>query len=190
MKTKNLKNVFILLGGLETAKSNIKTMNNSKFIHFRYIRKFTNHFRWETFTQAQSNTVLLLNKRLVFGSGPRFKIINTPKFMLSIGTLYMFENEETLESPAHTHYNHRISSYLSFNFKSTNELYEFSSITYYQPKIDYFNDFRFTNQTTLNIALTKLISLEIGFRYIYDAFPPMGVINDSFCTEIGFKATL
>ena len=189
-KTKSLKDVFLLLGGYETIESNSNMLSNAKFAHFRYTRKFKKHFRWEAFVQTQNNLTLLLKKRIILGTGPRFRVIHNKKIMLSLGSLYMYENEETLESRPQIHNNQRISSYLSFNYIGFGEFCELNSITYFQPRIDLFNDYRFSTQTSLNIAFSKSISLIFGLRFMYEAFPPEGVNKNSFSTEMGLKAIL
>lgn len=186
-RSKSLKDIFLILGSYELSKSNTSTLSNAGFAHLRYTRKFNSYFRWEVFTQFQSNPVLLLKMRAVAGTGPRFKIINKPKLKSSLGVLYMFEHDETIEATPQTNNNHRISSYFTFTWSLPKNIGEFSTITYYQPRIDYFNDFRLTNQTALSFALGKNIALVIGLRYLYDAFPPEGVIKSSFASTMGIK---
>ncbi|HPS28151.1 MAG TPA: DUF481 domain-containing protein [Bacteroidales bacterium] len=188
LRSKSLKDVFLMLGSYEISKSNSNTLTNAGFAHLRYTRKFNSYFRWEVFMQYQSNPVLLLKMRLLAGTGPRFKILNNPGLKSSLGTLYMFEHEKTQETVPETHNHQRISAYFTFTWSLPKKIGEFSTITYYQPRIDYFNDFRITNQTALSFGLGKHIAFVVGIRYLYDAFPPEGVIRNSFSSEMGVKA--
>ncbi len=189
LRSKSLKDVFLMLGSYEVSKSNSSTLTNAGFAHLRYTRKFNSYFRWEVFMQYQSNPVLLLEMRLLAGTGPRFKILNKPGLKSSLGSLYMFEHEKTNETVPETHNHHRISAYFTFTWSLPKKIGEFSTITYYQPRIDYFNDFRITNQTALSFGLGKHIAFVVGLRYLYDAFPPEGVIRNSFSSEMGIKAS-
>lgn len=189
VRSKSLKDVFLLFGAYEISKSNTSTLSNAGFVHFRYTQKFNKYFRLEAFVQYQSNPVLLFKTRFLAGTGPRIKILNKPKIKSSLGLLYMFEYEETLETIRNIHRDHRISSYFTFTWSLPDKIGELSTITYFQPRIDYFNDFRLTNQTSISFALGKHISLVIGMRYLYDAYPPDGVIRNSFASNMGIKAS-
>jgi hypothetical protein len=189
LRSKCLKDVFLLFGAYEISKSNTSMLSNAGFVHMRYTRKFNKHLRLEAFTQYQSNPVLLIKTRVLAGTGPRIKILNKPTIKSSLGVLYMFEYEETCETIPEIHRHHRISSYFTFTWSLPNKIGELSTITYYQPRIDYFKDFRLTNQTEIGFALGKHISLVVGMRYLYDAYPPEGVIRNSFATNMGIRAS-
>lgn len=188
-RSKSRKDVYLLLASYDFAKTNSGDLNNAGFGHFRYTHKFNNFFRMEGFVQYQVNPVLLLDNRSLFGTGPRFKILNKPKLKSSLGTMYMFELENTLEQIPNHYANHRLSTYFTFNYVFADDKIEFSTITYYQPLFNNFNDFRFNNQTSLSISVIKNLSLEFGISYLYDSSPPSGVIGNSFSSKMGVKAS-
>jgi len=189
LRSKCLKDVLLILGSYELSKSNTSTLSNAGFAHLRYTRKFNKFFRWEVFTQYQSNPVLLLKMRALAGTGPRFKIANKPKLKSSVGTLYMFEHEESSETIPKTYNHHRLSAYFTLTWTLPGNVCELSTITYYQPRIDFFNDFRLTHQSAISFALGKHIALVAGLRYLYDAFPPEDVVKSSFASDLGIKAS-
>jgi hypothetical protein len=188
VRSKSLKDIFLLLGSYDLVKSNSSQLSNAGFVHYRYTHKFNRFFRWEAFTQYQNNEVLLLDRRLLIGTGPRFKILNKPNLKSSLGTLYMFENEKTSELIPQIHNDHRMSSYFTFTYSFAGNLCEINTITYYQPVLNNFADCRITNQTSISFNFKKHISFEIGVKYLYDSSPPQGVINNTFSSNMGIKA--
>ncbi len=94
------------------------------------------------------------------------------------GIAYMSEYEELLEPVDYIREN-RISSYFTF----TLEPYEgvtFVSTTYAQPRVNEFNDYRLCNETSLNLGITKKLTLSTTFNYNYDAAPPEGVPTSTY----------
>lgn len=187
-RSKSRKDVFLLLGNYDLKQANTGNLSNDGFVHFRYTHKFNNFFRLEGFVQYQTNPVLLLDNRMLIGTGPRFKILNKPTLKSSLGTMYMFEIENTLEKIPNHYTNHRLSTYFTFNYVFADDKIEFNTIAYYQPLFNNFADFRITNQTMLSFKILKRISLQFGINYLYDASPPKGVIGNSFSSVMGVKA--
>ncbi len=187
-RTKTKKSVFLILGSYDLTKTNTSNINNSGFIHFRYIRKFNNFIRLESFIQYQNNEVLLLDKRTLLGVGPRLKLFNKENLKSSFGVLYMYEIEQTLEDIPQLNRDHRLSSYFTFTYAFPKDLCEVNTITYFQPRLDDFSDFRLTNQTSLYFKIIKNISLSVNINYLYDTKPPKGVISNSFSSTMGVKA--
>ena len=73
---------------------------NARFQHLRYNYTFkdSSFFTIETFAQYQYNVIKLLKNRLLYGLGPRFRLLNGEKAHLYIGTLGMFEFERLSDS--------------------------------------------------------------------------------------------
>jgi hypothetical protein len=82
--------------------------------------------------------------------------------------------EEYLIEPILVHKDHRISSYLSFTLLPEEEV-SFINTTYVQPLIDDVSDFRISNESSLNLGITKKLILGMSLRYGFDARPPEGV---------------
>lgn len=186
-RSKSRKDVFLLLGSYDLKKTNSGNFSNAGFAHFRYTRKFNKYFRWECFVQYQANPVLLLDKRSLIGTGPRLKVFNKPNLKLSLGAMYMYELENTLEDIPQQYSDHRLSTYFTVNYVIINDKVEITSVTYYQPLFQDFSDLRITNQTSISLFFTKNLSFDIGLKYLYDASPPVGVVSNSFLTKLGLK---
>ncbi len=188
-RSKSLKDIFLVLGSYDLTKSNFININNAGFVHLRYTRKIFDYIHWELFGQTQTHEKLLIDNRTLIGTGPRFKLVDKPAFNSSLGTMYMYEIEKTLEEIPQQNLNHRLSTYFTFTYAFPNDVCEISTITYYQPVLTNFNDCRITNQTSLSFKVIKYISFEVGVNYLYDTSPPEGVISNSFATKMGIKAS-
>ena len=160
-KSKSLKDIFLVLGSYDLTKSNSININNAGFVHFRYTRKFNSLFRWEAFIQNQTHEKLLIDNRTLLGTGPRFKLIDKPKLKSSLGAMYMYEIEKTLEEVPQQNNNHRMSSYFTFTYAFPNDVCELNTITYYQPVLTNLSDCRITNQTSLSFKVIKYLSFEV-----------------------------
>jgi len=186
-KSKSLKDIFMVLGNFDLTKSGSQEFSNSAFGHFRYNRKFSSFFRWEAFAQVQYNKLLSVGIRTLAGTGPRLKLLNKKNGVGYLGTLYMYEYEETTELNPEIHRNHRLSSYITFSISIPKIKGEFVTTSYYQPRLDKFNDFRFSNQSHLAFHLTQKLRWTTGFSFLYDEFPPAGVSKRALSLDQGFR---
>jgi hypothetical protein len=187
VRSKNKKDILLLLGNYELLRTSTESLTNTGFGHIRFTHKFNSFFRLEAFSQYQTNENLHLKNRYLLGFGPRLRVFNRKNADSAFGCLYMAEWEEITEALPETILYHRLSSYLSFNFVIKEDFCEITSITYYQPLITDFGDYRLSNNTSLHIKLFKNLGFETGVKYSFDSQPPLGVINNSFSTTMGVK---
>ena len=187
LRSKNKKDILLLLGNYELLRTSTQSLTNTGFGHIRFTHKFNSFLRMEAFTQYQTNEKLNLKNRHLLGVGPRLRVFNRKNADSALGCLYMAEWEETTDDMSGLILYHRVSSYLSFNFVIKEDFCEITSITYYQPLINDFNDYRLSNNTSLHIKLLKNLGFETGVRYSFDSQPPAGVINNTFSTTMGVK---
>jgi putative salt-induced outer membrane protein YdiY len=151
---------------------------NSGFQHLRYnyTIKDSSFFTIEAFFQHQYNTIKLLKKRLLYGIGPRFRLLNTPKSRIYIGALAMYENEKLTDSLETSRNITRLGSYMSFKWDILKNL-SFVSITYYQPAFSNFHNFRLSTETSFQLKITDSFSFKTGLQANYDSKPPENVQN-------------
>ncbi|MCI0450585.1 MAG: DUF481 domain-containing protein [Chlorobi bacterium] len=151
---------------------------NSGFAHVRYNHKVTKELlRWEVFTQVQFNGALDVGLRGLAGTGPRFKIYDSDEFRFYAASLYMFEYQENV-SKTIIERNHRSSSYLSFTIDVGKV--EFSNTTYWQPKVNYFKNYRIHSQTDLLFEIFEQLDFKTGFTYRYDTRPFPGIPKSTY----------
>lgn len=177
------KSRWLLLGGYNrTQFTNIdvpgsapKNFANNGFGHVRYNRSLGKTVTWEAFLQSQFDEIQEVNIRSLIGTGPRFRLVEKDSLQLFFGALYMYEYEETSEMPAIVYNRHsRLSSYLSVGFQPTGYL-SINHVSYFQPRLFHFTDFRISSETTLDIRLTEKLVWRTYFQFIYDEKPPLTV---------------
>ena len=185
-KSKNLKNIWLILGSADISKAKNEDFEDASFLHLRFNHKLTKHLRWEIFTQLQSNLPIGVRLRYLAGTGPRFKLISSTNFNLYFGSLYMYELEKTTDSIKSVRHFNRNSSYCSFSFAFPKIHAELVSTTYYQPNFANINDYRIFTENRLEFAITKKLKALTSFNYFYDSRPPSGINNYTTSFDQGF----
>jgi hypothetical protein len=176
------RNRILAIGDLAFIKAGAKDFVNSGYQHLRYNYKLLNWLTWEAFIQAQYNRILLLDRRYLAGTGPRFKLLKTKNVRAYTAVLYMYEyqsqNNDSLES-----YNNRISSYITIgmSFKKV----EFATTTFYQPNLNNFNDYRIANDSAFEIIITNHFNFKVGFNLLYDTKQPIGIPDLTYILKNG-----
>lgn len=186
-KSRDLRSIWLLLGNYELSKAEDKDFSNAAFAHLRYNYKFSKWIRWELFSQIQYNRLLGVKSRLLLGTGPRIKFLHDKKKHAYAGLSYMYEYEETLESPAVINSHHRLSSYLTFSLGFPALQSDLVWTTYYQPRPDVFSDFRMMQQTSLTININKHIRFTSAFFLLYDSHPPAGIGRRAIRVDQGIR---
>jgi len=177
-KSKSTKDLWLLISDLSLITGNQEKFSNAGFGHLRYNRKIGESIRWEAFAQIQYNSLVKVDQRVLFGTGPRFKLTQLDNAKFYLGIAYMYEEEDLIE-PIVVERNHRMSSYFSFSLFPEDEV-TFVSTTYVQPLLTDSKDFRLSNETSLDLGITKKLILSITFRYGYDSRPPDGVPKSTY----------
>ncbi len=179
LQYKKLKNTHLFINDISIIRSNTNNLVNFGYAHYRFNRALVpgHKVKLEAFTQVQYNSVQKIKLRSLAGTGLRFKLIgnDTVNFNLGISAMYEYEEITTPE------FNNAVrnSNYLSFNAKILKQ-WSLKTITYYQPSIGDFSDFRISNQTSVSHNLTKQISILGTLSYLYDSNPPQGVPSDIY----------
>lgn len=160
---------WLFLHSLNTSISNLATIENSLFFHVRYNYRKTKRLTYEVLTQYQKNVPLKIDHRVLTGLGPRFGFIKKKNFELYGATILLYEYDNELETEIE-HSDLRLSSYISTEYK-LNDKVEWVAVVYYQPRIDYWEDFRTTLQTQLRFLIFKSLAFTSTYMMSYDAFP-------------------
>src|ERR1051326_2289345 len=137
--------------------------------HIRYNTKLNDWLRWEAFTQIQNNLITQIQSRFLLGTGPRFKIVSTNKFHFYAASLIMYENEIEKTKPPVKHSDLRSSSYVSFTIIPSKTI-EVITTTYFQPRINFFADWRVLNQLVVKVKASKHFSISLRWNYLHDRY--------------------
>lgn len=187
IKSKNLKNSYLLLLNLEYTQANSNVLSNSAFTHFRYNKKLNNWLKWEIYEQLQYNRLLNLKSRFISGTGLRFKLTKGKIFKCYIGISGFYEYEETRDEINRFKNDFRMSDYLVLTLKFPKEKGELSISSYYQPLYGDFSDYRITNQSNLVLNLNKHFAFTTSFNLYFDRFPPQGINRQTMSIQNGFR---
>jgi hypothetical protein len=189
IKTKSLKDIFLALFNIDYSEANNQQLSNSVMIHLRYNRKINNQFRLEAFCQYQKNQLLGINYRNLVGLGPRIKLLKHKKSKLYYGLLYMYEKEMTIDenNSVRTNNLNRASTYLSASIKLPKDIGEFDIVSYYQPCLNNFDNYRLNNQGSLIFNITNHIKFTNTISLFFDASPPIGISKNNLNFTNGLK---
>jgi hypothetical protein len=168
------RHFFLSMTGYNFVQADKTKYLNDGFQHLRYNYELDpDEWVWEAFVQAQYNERTRILFRGLTGTGIRWKLKKYVKQKVYIGILYMFERNE-LNKTEVLENNHRLSSYLSFNFK-INSVSKFSSTTYFQPLLNQLNNYRLSSESALVFGLSKKWSFKATFTMNYDNDPRLPV---------------
>lgn len=169
-KTKKNKDLWLLLTTYGFQKGGPSNFVNNSLAHLRYNHKMNPWLRWEIFGQVQNNLITQIRSRILFGTGPRFKICSTEILRLYAAILFMYERESEKTRPVVHHNDIRNSSYISFTL-TPNKGIEVISTTYFQPLVNKVSDWRILNQATVKMKFGKHFRFSLTWDYLHDRFP-------------------
>jgi len=159
---------------------------NGGFQHLRYnyTLRDSGAFTLELFVQDQYNTVKLLDRRLLLGFGPRFRLVRRGQNFFYFAPLLMYEREDLSEGVPLVNKVLKLDWYASFGLSLFGKAY-FTNITYFQPELADLDDFRVFNENSLAFSLGPELLLAFNFNLSYDAYPPTPDIPRLFHTFFG-----
>lgn len=181
-------NVFILLNDLQLMRVDDNDLINSGFQHIRYNYTFkdSSFLTFESFVQHQYNTIKLIERRFLIGSGFRYRIVGSDNLKLYIATLAMYEYEQRSNKARELLEFARLASYFSLSWDISSNL-NLNSINYYQPVFTGFDNYRISSETSLNIKLNNLLYIKIACQIVHNSKPSEGVQQTFYSWENSLK---
>ncbi|MGZ3918733.1 MAG: DUF481 domain-containing protein [Bacteroidia bacterium] len=176
------RNRILSISDLAFIKAGPTDFVNAGYQHLRYNYKLTQLVTWEAFIQAQYNHVLLLDRRYLAGTGPRFRVLKKENIKIYTACLYMYEFQ-TQNNDSSVQYNNRLSAYvtLSIAYKKI----EFTSTTFYQPNMADLNNYRIANDSSFELGINKSLNFKVGFNLLYDTRQPIGIPDLTYILKNG-----
>ena len=174
-----------------------RTFVNNRFGHLRYNREISPLITLEAFSQSQWDEIQEINWRFLSGGGPRFRLADSDTFHLFLGTLYMYEYEESNDlvmvgteeqELSVTRRHHRLSAYLSAGI-TIRKTFIINHVTYFQPRFGHWADFRVSSETTLSVVLSSKLRFNTFFQLVYDKRPPIGVPESMYTLSNGLSVS-
>ncbi|OQX97720.1 MAG: hypothetical protein B6I20_12050 [Bacteroidetes bacterium 4572_117] len=170
--------LILLLNDLSLMTVDNENLVNSGFQHLRYnyTVKDSSFFTIEALAQHQYNPIKLLAQRFIGGLGPRFRLINREKIKLFVASPILYEYEKLSDDNSTVTEMMRLDIYMSFSWQ-INENVSFGSISYYQPDIENFKDYRISSESIFTFNITDKLGFKTGFEASYDSDPPNDIQN-------------
>jgi len=167
--------------------------SNAALSHLRYNYDLGHGLAWELYSQYEFNEFLLLDLRLLGGTGVRYKIVQGKAGGLWAGTSAMLESErlnpESI-APDETanQQTWRWSSYATGKWIISDTTNWLTTI-YYQPNVSDFADHRVVGETGLSLGITEHFALTLDARVRHDSLPPRTAdgIAEVVSTDVSVK---
>lgn len=166
-----------------------KRIFDQALLHLRHVHSISDFIQVEAFAQADFNKSRLLTDRGLIGGGLRLRILRTDNIKLRIAASYFYEYEQydLPENSIHGNnlFANRISTYFTFEYEIKNDI-KLVSITYLQPQIGKWEDFRILSDNSLIVGLSSFVDVKTSFTLRYDSKPPETIKDTDTFTKFGF----
>ena len=167
-----------------------EAFSNQALAHLRHVQSLSDFLQMEYFLQFDYNKKRLLLSRELAGIGVRLKLFSEKSIKIRYGLAYMFEHEE-YDLPANSVHDrirdaNRLSSYATFNIL-LKDGFDFISVTYFQPKITGWNDYKAISDNSFISELSELLDITFGVSLRYDSRPPDTIKKLDTITKFGFS---
>lgn len=160
---------------------------NNGFQHLRYNYTLGNGFTTaEIFTQHQYNSIRLLKRRFLFGSGPRFRLYESDDLGIYIAPLVMYEQELLGNGEETKTDKFKGDLYVSLTY-AMDERINFSHTTYYQPDFAILKEYRIASETGLELKFSDSFSFLVTYNLSYDSAPPQDIPKLFYTLKNGIK---
>ena len=184
---KKKKHQILLLTDHSLIRTNSLSIVNLGFEHVRYNYTFKDSgiVILELFEQAQFNKIQKINLRLLGGVGLRLHLLDQQHYQLNIGTGFMAEYEELIDYGIS---NDILSNnYISFDGQFSEHI-GMNVITYFQPKLIDFGNYRLSNESQLRFIINKHLTYRIIYSLSHDSrdIPDVRKTNYTFRNALSF----
>lgn len=178
----------LILGDQAIVKSGDESFINKGFEHLRYnyLLKDSGKIVYEAYHQGQFNKVQRINMRLLLGTGFRFMLIDQKNYQLNIGTGFMGEYEELTNGAISQDV--LSANYISFDGQFS-ENFGLNSITYFQPKLIDFGQYRIANETSIRLRFNRFLTFKLIYQLAHDSrdIPEVRKTNYSIKNTLSFN---
>ncbi len=164
-----------------------KINTNKTFMHLRFIHTLTENksINYEFFGQSQTNKFTNIAHRFLLGGGLRYHN-NMQKYgNLFFGFGSFVEDIEYISPINPRERNLRVNSYISYT-KAFDKKNKLSYAMYYQPKVDNFGDYIFSNGLEMTILVYEKLYLSFVLYYDVDSAPAIGIDKEDFTQKTSF----
>lgn len=182
--TKKKHHVLLLTDHSLVQTKDISIINlGFEHVRYNYTFKDSGNVILELFEQTQFNKIQKINLRFLLGTGIRFHLIDQQHYQLNAGTGFMAEYEELIDYGVSRDV--LSNNYVSFDAQFTPH-FGMNVITYFQPKLIDFGNYRIANETQFRFIINKHLTYRIVYSLAHDSRD----IQDVRKTNYTFKNAL
>jgi len=150
--------------------------SNLMLQHLRYNYALSDTIWLEVFSQYEFNEFLLLDRRILGGSGLRFALVRGSGGAVFFGTAAMLENEKLNQEgiandEVASRSDWRSSSYISATY-APKDSFSWTTTIYFQPRFLALSDYRMVAESGLAFSLSKHVAFTADARLRHDTNPP------------------
>ena len=188
---KHARQVWLLLLNADFLKAGGREFSNAAFAHLRYNYKLLPAMSLEVYGQQQTNRLLLIESRSLFGTGlrQRFFISKAQNSRLYLGTAALYEKNFFTENYGQATW-HRWSNYVSVTLRQKKTGAVLQATTYWQPAFTDFHNYRFSTEWSLELPLSKHLRFTTDFAYSLDQGLPNAAPLDTYTWQNGLVLRL
>ena len=168
-------------------KASGTTNTNKTYSHLRFVHTLTENksINYELFVQSETNDFTNVEHRYLAGGGLRYHNNMKEYGSLFFGLGGFGEDIKYISSINPREHNTRINSYISYT-KKFDKKSKLSYVMYYQPKVDDFGDYIFSNGLEMTILVYEKLYLSFVVYYDVDSAPAIGVGKEDFTQKTSF----
>ena len=166
---KHARQVWLLLLNADFLKAGGRDFSNAAFAHLRYNYKLRPELSLEAYAQQQTNRLLLIQSRTLFGAGlrQRFFINKKQNSRLYFGTAWLYEQNFFVENYGQQAW-HRWSNYATITLRQKKSGAVLQATAYFQPGFQDFRNHRFSTEWSFEWPLSKQLRFSTDFAYSLD----------------------
>ena len=169
---------LFLLGHGEIGVSSGNTFLSKDVEHLRYRVAIAGPIDVETFVQHDRDQFRRMQLRMVWGGGPRLRLVMTRRVECAVAADYMGEYEQVYQDSqpdaGATRVMHRISTYATVVVR-LGPRFSLAETVYAQPRIGLPQDIRMLEDAELLASVSDHISLKLGWSLTFESVPPIAV---------------
>ena len=156
-------------------------IRENNFYHLRYTRMLNQTFGLEAFIQNEKDLFNALERRNLSGLATRIDILI--KHFRFVGGVGVLNEKEVVNIQQKTETEtERVTTSVNLSFPMLKNTANFSLISYWQPGIKDFNDYRLLSTILMEFFLYKSFSLSLSYQLQKDTRPVSGVPKQTTTT--------
>ncbi len=176
--------------GMERLERKGKGILNNRYLHVRYNYGLSDRYRTFHFIQVQANENLLLDRRVLVGSGLRLRVLGLDESRLEVGSGVMLESERLNQgklAPGEDPDTETVRmANLLVGSGPLGDGNRWVTVAYYQPNVESFEDYRLLGEFGLKVQVLTSLNLDVTLAWRHDSRAPEGLDDDDLSFRTGF----